>query len=205
MKEIVYQYSNKGYFLGETIAYNGNMPIGTTTIAPSFESGCIPYWNGKSWEQVENHVGEKGYVNNEFFEITEYGKYPTGWTSEYVKSFEEIQSEKLNQAEQITKIFKARTLEINGLNFPKDYSHIYEWLTFAKYKSLGVVSNNAIMVDSLGYNMNEYSVEAIEGYMFQIMREITTLNSEHKALIDRIMACKSISELKAIELVIPES
>jgi hypothetical protein len=78
MKE--YQFSRDGYYVetgenpGSVLSHN------CTLAAPVFVDGHWPKWNGAAWEQVEKHIGEKGYVDGVEFEITEYGPYPGGWS-----------------------------------------------------------------------------------------------------------------------------
>ena len=80
----VYQHDSQGYYAGEDMSYNDLMPNGCVAIAPKLKDGFIPRWNGKTWEQIESHVGEEGYVNGQPLTITEYGTYPEGWSKGYI-------------------------------------------------------------------------------------------------------------------------
>lgn len=76
-----YQTDNEGYFLYEFEAPEGPLPHNSTELAPTFSEGFVARFTGVSWEQVENHKGEQGYVYGEPFEIYEYGPYPEGWSA----------------------------------------------------------------------------------------------------------------------------
>lgn len=76
---ISYQYTSDGYFAGEIEDY-GLLPNNATHTAPELREGFIPRWTGESWEQVENHKGEEGYVNGVHTVIREYGPLPEGWS-----------------------------------------------------------------------------------------------------------------------------
>jgi hypothetical protein len=75
-----YQFDQKGYYVGESENPGSTPSHNCTFTAPVLIAGYIPKWNGSAWNQVENHRGEKGYVNGVETEITEYGPYPEGWS-----------------------------------------------------------------------------------------------------------------------------
>ena len=74
-----YQYTSDGYFAGEVEDY-GLLPNNAARTVPTIVEGFVPRWTGKNWEQVEDHKGKKGYVNDEPYEIKEYGPLPEGWS-----------------------------------------------------------------------------------------------------------------------------
>ncbi|MDL2226982.1 hypothetical protein LJB86_04930 [Deltaproteobacteria bacterium OttesenSCG-928-M10] len=76
----VYQCDSAGYYVGQTQDYGGPMPHGCVAVAPPTVAGRIPRWAGGHWEQIENHVGEQGYVDGQPFTIDAYGPYPDGWS-----------------------------------------------------------------------------------------------------------------------------
>lgn len=119
MQTKVYQYNLQGYYKGETIAYNNLLPANTTNSAPTLQDGYIPKWNGAEWEQVENHVGTKGYVNGEEFTVTEYGALPDGWSdTEPEPTLEEARETKLNAWYAYDEEYrKTATVEVDGKFF----------------------------------------------------------------------------------------
>lgn len=50
--------------------------------APIVEGGKWPRRVNGAWVNVENHVGENGFVNGVPTEIKEYGALPDGWSTE---------------------------------------------------------------------------------------------------------------------------
>ena len=104
MQKTVYQHDSNGYFLGETTAYNGLMPNGTTDIKPTLKEGYIPKFVNNAWEQVENHIGLEGYLNGQPYTIKEYGELPNGFTTEKPP----LTQEELNQ-QRITQIHEELT------------------------------------------------------------------------------------------------
>ncbi len=74
-----YQYTADGYYAGEVDDY-GILPNNATYTAPTLKKGFIPCWNGKKWEQVEDHKGASGYVNGQPHTINVYGPLPDGWS-----------------------------------------------------------------------------------------------------------------------------
>ena len=48
--------------------------------APTFKDGKWPRRVNGAWVDVENHVGEKGYINGVPTENKEYGPLPEGWS-----------------------------------------------------------------------------------------------------------------------------
>lgn len=75
---LAYQYDLKGYYAGPIEAYE-LLPNNATFTPPTEQEGYIPRWSGKAWEQVENHKGERGWLNGEPHKIESYGPYPEGW------------------------------------------------------------------------------------------------------------------------------
>ena len=76
-----YQYDVSGYFVGE-VEDHGLLPNNATYTAPKVKEGHIPRWNGKKWEQVEDHLGEEGYLDGQPHVINEYGPLPKkGWST----------------------------------------------------------------------------------------------------------------------------
>lgn len=58
------------------------MPPNSTTVKPELKEGYAPIWNGESWDYIENHRGEIGYVGKKFIEIKELGPLPDGFSIE---------------------------------------------------------------------------------------------------------------------------
>ena len=58
------------------------MPPNSTTIKPDVIEGYAPVWNGDAWEYIEDHRGEKGWVNRVPFEIKELGPLPADFTTD---------------------------------------------------------------------------------------------------------------------------
>ena len=58
------------------------MPPNSTTLKPELKEGYVPVWNGKLWEYVEDHRGEKGWVGGVSVVIEELGPLPADFTVE---------------------------------------------------------------------------------------------------------------------------
>lgn len=56
------------------------LPANGYLDAPVITDGCVAKRVNGAWVDVENHVGEKGYVNGVPTEIKEYGPLPEGWS-----------------------------------------------------------------------------------------------------------------------------
>lgn len=56
------------------------LPANGHLDAPIFEEGKIPRRVNGAWVNVENHVGEKGYLNGVPATIEQYGPLPDGWS-----------------------------------------------------------------------------------------------------------------------------
>lgn len=76
-----YQHDARGYYLYPFKYPAGPIPAGCVADAPPENEGFIPKWTGATWELVENHKSERGWINGEPFEIKDYGPYPEGWSS----------------------------------------------------------------------------------------------------------------------------
>ena len=59
-----YEYTIDGYYYGQIEDY-GLLPNNATYTAPELREGFIPRWTGTVWEQVENHMGEQGWLNDQ--------------------------------------------------------------------------------------------------------------------------------------------
>lgn len=79
-----YVYDSNGYYIGVDSDYGFGLPNNSTYTKPTFVDGYIPRWRNGKWNQVETHVGEKGFVNNEPFEVKNHGPLPEGFTTEWV-------------------------------------------------------------------------------------------------------------------------
>ena len=73
------------------------MPPNATTVKPAKKKGYAPVWNGKAWEQVEDHRGEKGWVNREPVTIKEIGPLPVVFSTEKPEPTAEEQAEQRRQ------------------------------------------------------------------------------------------------------------
>ena len=56
------------------------MPPNSTELKPEFREGYAPIWNGESWDYVEDHRGEKGWVNRAPIEIKKLGPLPDNFS-----------------------------------------------------------------------------------------------------------------------------
>lgn len=77
---IAYQHDANGYYAGEIEDYGGPIPNNATRIPPQERNGYVPCWAGTTWEQVENHKGEEGYMDGTPYTIKDYGPLPEGWS-----------------------------------------------------------------------------------------------------------------------------
>ena len=55
------------------------LPANGYLDAPVIAEGCVARHVNGAWVNVENHIGEKGYINGVPTEIKEYGPLPEGW------------------------------------------------------------------------------------------------------------------------------
>ena len=56
------------------------LPADACLDAPDIADGCVAQRVNGAWANVENHMGEKGFVNGVPTEIKEYGPLPEGWS-----------------------------------------------------------------------------------------------------------------------------
>ena len=92
MAQIAYCTDEKGYYTHSEYcaidpiesARQGHdiyvLPAGGYVDAPSIADGCVAKRVNGAWNNVENHIGEKGYINGVATEIKEYGSLPEGWS-----------------------------------------------------------------------------------------------------------------------------
>lgn len=92
MPEITYCHNSEGYYTHteyctvdplESAAQGRDvfvLPADACLDAPVIAKGCVARRVNGVWVDVENHVGEKGFVNGVPFEIKEYGPLPDGWS-----------------------------------------------------------------------------------------------------------------------------
>lgn len=73
------------------------MPPNSTAVKPDEREGRVPVWNGASWDYVEDHRGEKGWVNRVPFEIKELGPLPAGFTTDKPESTPEEKAQQRRQ------------------------------------------------------------------------------------------------------------
>ena len=91
MKQLAYCYNADGYYTHTEYctadplesAEQGRdvfvLPADACLDAPDIAEGCVAQRVNGAWANVENHIGEKGFVNGVPTEIKEYGPLPEGW------------------------------------------------------------------------------------------------------------------------------
>jgi hypothetical protein len=52
-----------------------------TELAPVLEPGKWPRWDGEGWVPEEDHRGESGYVDGQFFQVTALGPLPENFVT----------------------------------------------------------------------------------------------------------------------------
>lgn len=119
---ISYQYTSDGYFVGQIEDY-GLLPNNATRTAPELRKGFIPRWNGKAWEQIENHTGEQGYLNDQPHIIDQYGPYPEGFLTQ-----EEYEAEQLAEYNSEPARFKRLRIERDRRLAESDYLMLPDYL-----------------------------------------------------------------------------
>ncbi|MDR1310108.1 MAG: hypothetical protein LBL95_09485, partial [Deltaproteobacteria bacterium] len=81
-------------FVGSRPANPGSFPpANATREAPPEGEGQWPCLVGGGWVLMEDHRGEKGYVDRQPHEIKEVGPYPGGWETELVPTAEELKAQ----------------------------------------------------------------------------------------------------------------
>lgn len=90
MSQIAYCYNDDGYYTHseyctvdplESAAQGQDvfvLPANACLDAPFITDGCVARRVNGTWVDVENHVGEEGYLNGVPTEIKEYGPLPEG-------------------------------------------------------------------------------------------------------------------------------
>lgn len=90
----IYIYNENNEYVGESVTMldpeetkiQGRdvwmMPPNSTATKPEIREGFVPVWNGEAWDYVEDHRGEKGWVNRVPVEIKELGPLPDGFSVE---------------------------------------------------------------------------------------------------------------------------
>lgn len=74
------------------------LPANGYLDAPVIATGCVARRVNGAWVDVENHVGEKGFVNGVPTEIKDYGPLPEGWSVTLpAPPLAEVQAEKRQQ------------------------------------------------------------------------------------------------------------
>ena len=93
MPQIAYCTDEKGYYTHSEYcttdplesARQGHdvyvLPANGYIDAPVIAKGCVARRVNGAWVDVENHVGEKGFVNGVPTEIKDYGPLPDGWSA----------------------------------------------------------------------------------------------------------------------------
>lgn len=93
------------------------MPPSCTTVKPDTREGHAPVWNGGAWEYVEDHRGEKGWVNRVPVEIKELGPLPDGFTVVEPEPTQEEQAEQRRQEifSELDRIDRASSRSIRAI------------------------------------------------------------------------------------------
>lgn len=93
MTQLAYCYNADGYYTHTEYctadplesAYQGRdvfvLPADACLDAPVIAKGCVAQRANGAWVDVENHIGETGFVNGVPTEIKEYGPLPEGWSA----------------------------------------------------------------------------------------------------------------------------
>lgn len=93
MTQLAYCYNADGYYTHTEYctvdplesATQGHdvfvLPANACLDAPVIAKGCVAQRVNGAWVNVENHVGEEGYVNGIAKKIEEYGPLPDGWST----------------------------------------------------------------------------------------------------------------------------
>ncbi|GHS88607.1 tail assembly protein [Synergistales bacterium] len=108
MKTVYSYHPVTGEYMGDVIAdVNPKEPgkylnpaHSTETAPPVVNAQNKPVWDGSAWYAVEDHRGEKGYVNGEETEIKDLGPLPEGWSEtlpEPEKTLNQLKAEKIAQ------------------------------------------------------------------------------------------------------------
>lgn len=93
MSQLAYCYNSDGYYTHteyctvdplESDAQGHDvlvLPANACLDAPVIAKGCVAKRVNSAWVNVENHTGEKGFVNGVATTIKEYGPLPEGWSA----------------------------------------------------------------------------------------------------------------------------
>ena len=93
MTQLAYCYNADGYYTHTEhcavdpleSAYQGRdvfvLPAAACLDAPDIADGCVARRVNGAWVDVENHVGETGFINGVPTTIEDYGPLPEGWSA----------------------------------------------------------------------------------------------------------------------------
>jgi hypothetical protein len=161
-------------------------------------AGAIPRWNGEAWEQVENHVGEKGWVNGVETEITEYGPYPEGWSdTPPPPTLEEAKEKKLKEIND-AKWAAIRTgeVEYEGLHYgtDKDSQNALSRAVVA-YQSTGALPPVWKAKDGALQNP---TIEQLTAILALVIGFAEVQFSRESTLMERVNAAETVEDAEAV-------
>ena len=77
---IAYQCYATGEYVGPIEDY-GFLPNGATyEEPPKPKEGFARFFLNNEWRYIEDHRGEAGYIENQYYVIKDAGPYPPGWS-----------------------------------------------------------------------------------------------------------------------------
>ncbi len=189
----VYQYNKEGYYIAETKAYNGLMPHNTTDIMPTFEDGYIPQFNGKKWLQIENHIGIKGYLNGDEYEIKDYGALPENFSFEKpLPSLEEAKEQKISELKIAKENVEQDFIIYKENKYDCDQTSIVR-ISLAKESYI-----EPILWKDYNNLSQELNFEDLKALLSTIYAHISDVHKKYNAYKERIENITNVEEILAI-------
>ena len=214
----VYKYNDNGEYIGteealldplETEQQGENiylLPANATFTAPTEpQDGYVNVWNGKAWEQVEDHRGVEYWLPEDTYgtparEMKELGALPEGaTTTPPEQSLEELKTAKIAsmKAERDTK--EVEPIEYNG--------HLYDYDDKARDRinaaiiALDMAGEEATLQWTTADNNNAIvTAQDLRNIIAAVALRSNTLHEQYRVAKEAVNAAETKEEVEAVTL-----
>lgn len=181
------------------------LPANATWDEPTVKDGCVPVWNGETWDAVEDHRKQEYWLPEDKYgaparEMKELGPLPEGATlTAPERTLDEVKADKVQSLKTERDSKEVEPITYNGNSY--DYDDKARERINAAIIALDVLGANASIIWTTADNADiKVTADDLRAVVASVARRSNTLHIAYREAKDKVEQATTVAEVEAVTL-----
>lgn len=181
------------------------LPANATWLKPTPKDGCVPVWNGETWDAVEDHRKQEYWLPEDKFgaparEMKELGPLPEeAMLTAPERTLDEVKADKVQSLKTERDSKEVEPITYNGNSY--DYDDKARERINAAIIALDVLGANASIIWTTADNVDiKVTADDLRAVVASVARRSNTLHIAYREAKDKVEQATTVAEVEAVTL-----